>query len=68
MMGTTERLLLKPADAAKALSISLSYLRELKAAGQIPFVPIGGAIRYDVADLRAYVEAKKMTKSICAPA
>jgi excisionase family DNA binding protein len=63
-----EQLLLKPADAAKKLAISLSYLRELKAAGAIPFVPIGGAVRYDIADLRAYVEAKKMTNRICAPA
>jgi excisionase family DNA binding protein len=58
----TEQLLLKPAEAAKALAISLSYLRELKAAGEIPFGPLGGAVRYDIVDLRAYIERKKMTK------
>jgi excisionase family DNA binding protein len=58
----SEQLLLKPAEAAKALAISLSYLRELKAAGEIPFVPLGGAVRYDIVDLRAYIERKKMTK------
>jgi excisionase family DNA binding protein len=64
----SEQLLLKPVEAAKVLSIGLSTLRELKAAGQIPFVPIGGSVRYDLNDLRAYVEMKKMTNRICAPA
>ena len=57
--------LLKPAEAAKALKISLSYLRELKAAGEIPFVPIAGAVPYDVADLRTFIELKKVTTSVC---
>jgi len=63
----TEQLLVTPREAAKMLSISISYLRELKAAGEIPFVPIGG-VRYDVADLRAFIEKKKMANEVCAPA
>ena len=54
------RLLLTPCDAAAALSISerslwsLSYPR-----GPIGVVRIGRAVRYDVEDLRAWIEASK---------
>jgi helix-turn-helix protein len=64
----SEQLLLKPAEAAKTLAICERSLRTLKSSGQIPFVPIGGAIRYDVADLRAFIELKKQSISAGAPA
>jgi len=59
----SEQLLLKPPEAAKALAISERLLRDLKKRGEIAAVCIGGAVRYDVADLRAFIELKKQPKS-----
>ena len=56
----TEQLLLKPAEAAKALAISARKLWSLTAGREIPHVPIGRAVRYDVSDLRAWIESKKI--------
>lgn len=54
-------LLLKPRDAAKMLAISERTLWQLTSLGQIPRVAIGRAVRYSVADLRAWIEAKTKT-------
>jgi excisionase family DNA binding protein len=62
-----EPLLLKSAEAAKALAISLSYLAELKASGEIPCVKIGASVRYDLVDLRKFIEAKKSRNSLASP-
>ncbi|MCC6907051.1 MAG: helix-turn-helix domain-containing protein [Phycisphaerales bacterium] len=45
--------------AAESLSISIRTLANLTAAGELPCVRIGRAVRYDVADLRAFIEARK---------
>lgn len=55
-----EPLLVTPKEAAKMLRLCERTLRSLKKAGQIPCVPIGGSMRYDVADLRAFIESKKI--------
>ena len=58
MTATTpfERLLLRPAEAAKALGVSPRTLWSLA----IPRVQIGKrGVRYDVADLRAWIEKNK---------
>lgn len=55
----SEQLLLKPADAAKALAICERTLRALTARGQIVAVRVGRAVRYHVADLRAWIESNK---------
>jgi excisionase family DNA binding protein len=65
--ATVEPLLLKPADAAKALAVCARHLRTLTARGEIPAVKTGRAVRYDPADLRAWIERKKTPLSICAP-
>jgi excisionase family DNA binding protein len=52
-------LLMKPPDAARALAISERKLWELTRGGEIPYVPIGRAVRYDATDLRAWVEGRK---------
>jgi excisionase family DNA binding protein len=54
-----ERLLLPARDAAAALSISERSLWSLTKAGEIPAIRIGRAVRYDPADLRAWIEARK---------
>jgi len=56
----TEQLLLKPVDAAKALAISASKLWSMTAGREIPCVRIGKSVRYDPADLRAWVDSRKI--------
>ena len=58
-------LLLKPADAAKALSISESKLWSMTAGREIPCVRIGRAVRYDPADLRAWIDSQKQWTLAC---
>jgi excisionase family DNA binding protein len=52
-------LLLKVREAANALNISERKLWEMTKRGAIPAVRIGRAVRYDPADLQAYIEASK---------
>jgi excisionase family DNA binding protein len=53
------RLLLTPAEAAKALAISARTLWARTKAGEIPAVRIGRSVRYDPRDLAAWVECRK---------
>lgn len=48
-------LLLKPAEAAKALAIGCRLLWSKTAAGEIPCVRIGKAVRYSPAALAAWI-------------
>jgi excisionase family DNA binding protein len=50
-------LLLKPADAAKALAISPRKLWALTASGEIPHVRIGKCVRYPLSDLQRWIAA-----------
>jgi len=59
-------MLLKPRKAAKALSISPRKLWSLTACGAVPCVRIDRAVRYDPADLRAYIESLKGRAARCA--
>ena len=56
---TIEPMLLTLREAAKALSVCERTLYALTKAGQLPAVRIGRAVRYDVADLRGYIERAK---------
>ena len=56
----SEPLLLKPAEAAKALSMGARTLWSLTAGRQIPHVRIGKSVRYDPADLRAWIAEHKI--------
>jgi predicted DNA-binding transcriptional regulator AlpA len=58
-MNIEPRLLRKP-EAAQFLSMPLSTLEKHTARKQIPHVKFGRAVYYDVADLRAVIEAKKI--------
>ena len=51
--------LLKPAEAARFLAISPRKLLELTNPGGILCVRIGRAVRYDLDDLRAWIQKQK---------
>ncbi|NLG44290.1 MAG: helix-turn-helix domain-containing protein [Phycisphaerae bacterium] len=53
------QLLLKPAEAAKALGIGPRTLWGLTAAGEISCVRIGRSVRYALPDLEAWIEKKR---------
>jgi excisionase family DNA binding protein len=52
-------LLVPPPQAARAISVSERTLYTLTKRGLIPAVRIGRAVRYDPADLRAFVDRAK---------
>jgi len=52
-------ILLKSPEAAKALAISQRKLWSLTKSGEIPCIRIDRAVRYDLADLRAWITRKK---------
>jgi predicted DNA-binding transcriptional regulator AlpA len=56
--ASIELLLLKPAEAARALGISP---RTLWGLADLPRVRIGRSVRYDVEDLRKWIAARKST-------
>ena len=51
--------LLKPRDAAATLAISERSLWDLTNRGDLPSVHIGRSVRYDPADLAAWIERQK---------
>jgi excisionase family DNA binding protein len=55
---TTDRLL-RPREAAQWLKISERSLWSLTQRGELPAVRIGRSVRYDLADLVAFVETRK---------
>ena len=55
-----EPLLLTPRDATKALSICDRTLYALTKAGELPVVRIGRAVRYNVQDLKDFIEKKSL--------
>jgi predicted DNA-binding transcriptional regulator AlpA len=62
-MAETLELLLKPDAAAKALAISASKLWQLTNCGDVRCVRIGRAVRYDPADLRAWIDQIRFASS-----
>jgi excisionase family DNA binding protein len=59
LLVSPARLLLTAAEAAEALAISERNLWGLTDRGEIPVVRLGRCVRYDPADLRAFIEARK---------
>ena len=53
------RLLVTAREAADLLAISTRTLWTLTNVGDIPVVRIGRCVRYDVADLQAWIESRK---------
>lgn len=60
-MSDDAPLLLTASDAAGRLSISPRTLWTLTDRGEMPVVRIGRAVRYDVRDLIAWIDANKTT-------
>lgn len=56
---TIEPLLLTARQTARMLAISERSLYSLTKAGDLPAVRIGRSVRYDPADIRAWIEAAK---------
>ena len=56
---TIEPFLLTPKEAAKALAVCERTLYGLDKSGELPAVRIGRAVRYDVNDLRAWINQQK---------
>jgi excisionase family DNA binding protein len=53
-----DRLLYKPPEAARALGISIAYLYELLAEGQIESLKIGASRRIPAASIQQFIDAK----------
>ena len=61
---TVERILLTPREAAKVLSVCERTLFSLNKAGQLRPIKIGRSVRYDIADIKAWIErAKKSSEN-----
>jgi excisionase family DNA binding protein len=56
----SDRLLLRPVEAAERMGVSLRSLMAWTAAGEIPAIRIGArCLRYSVDDLRAWIDAHR---------
>ncbi len=58
--SSAEKLLLNVRQASQALSVSPRTLWTLTANGEIPSVRFGRSVRYDPADLRRWIDSKKV--------
>jgi excisionase family DNA binding protein len=52
----SEKLLLRPIEAAEAIGVSRSRAYELIGSGQIPSIRIGSSVRVPVAALKDWIE------------
>lgn len=59
-----EALLLDRREAAHALRMSVSWLDQATARGEISVVRIGRSVRYDPRDLAAFIDRQKQTLRI----
>ena len=55
--------LVTPGEAAKMLATSVRALDHRRRNGEIPFVQQGRLVRYDLADIRAYIAEHKVVLS-----
>ena len=60
---TVPRLLISPREAAQALAVSPRKLWSLTNSGEIRSVKIGRLVRYDPADLAAWIESNKTRRA-----
>ena len=64
MKYQNQHCLMTESDAAEYLNLAVSTLRRWRWAGRdVPFIKIGGCVRYDVNDLDAYIEAGRRTST-----
>ena len=61
---TAARALLNETEAARILAMRVTTLRRWRWAGRGPrFIKVGAAVRYDPADLTAFIEAGRRTST-----
>ena len=54
----SRRRLIKESEAAEILNIEVQTLRRWRCVGKPPgYVKVGGAVRYDLADIEAFIES-----------
>lgn len=58
-MDSPAKLLLTEREAARVLSLSVRTLFNLRAAGSLPYLRVGTAVRYDADDLRRWIAAQR---------
>jgi hypothetical protein len=63
----TERLLLTEADAAERLAVCQRTLRKARQNGLLPYILIGRAVRYTMADLESYIQTLRQAAKPCTP-
>jgi excisionase family DNA binding protein len=51
--------LLRPAEAAALLAVSIKTIRRLARAGQLPSVAIGTCLRFRLEDVQRFIEANR---------
>ncbi|MCQ2082551.1 MAG: helix-turn-helix domain-containing protein [Treponema sp.] len=54
--------LLKAEDVANILQVKTAHIYQMKARHEIPFIKIGGSIRFDSKQIEEWIENKKSTK------
>jgi excisionase family DNA binding protein len=52
--------LLTVAEAAEALTISVTSVRRLQQARQLPFFKVGGAVRFAKTDILSYLQSRRV--------
>jgi excisionase family DNA binding protein len=52
--------LLTIAEAAKLLKIAVPMVRRLQQQRQIPYIKVGGSVRFAASDITAYLEKRKV--------
>lgn len=57
----SDNLLINEKQAAKRLSLSAKTLSKIRKRGEIAFVAVGRAIRYDVQSINAWIERARTT-------
>jgi excisionase family DNA binding protein len=60
MSGESQPRLITIQEASKFLSVSVSTLYGWVWQRRIPFVKLGRAVRFDIADLEKFIEANKL--------
>ncbi|TAJ73015.1 MAG: DNA-binding protein [Sphingobium sp.] len=61
-------ILLTEKEAAQRLSLCTRTLRKARQDGELPYILIGRAVRYAVADLESYIERLRQVQPACQPA
>jgi len=64
----TDRLMLRPTEAAEALGVSRSKTYQLLASGELPSVRLGGCLRVPVAALHEWIARHVDGRGVTSPA